>query len=336
MTPPMLAAASTHVEAFRCTGTSPGRTGRVTATLDLDGGRSETSICYEVHGPAHAPAIVVLGGISAGRHLAPTASDTRLGWWRDVVGTGAALDPARHRLIGIDYLAGPARSASSRLPASVSSQNQAWAVAAVLDSIGVERVTFVGSSYGGMVGLAFAQLFGERLHRLIVLCAAHRTHPMATGLRAIQRRIVRFSVDAGRPVEGLAIARALAMTTYRSSLEFDSRFDWRPLDGSASGFPVEEYLEACGSAFVEHFDPEAYLSLSHSIDAHAVDPTEVAAPTTLVSFDTDALVPPWLADELAERAPGVERHIALSSIYGHDAFLKEVRLVSDVIREVLR
>jgi homoserine acetyltransferase len=40
-------------------------------------------------------------------------------------------------------------------------------------------------------------------------------------------------------------------------------------------------------------------------------------------------------DELTERAPGVELHLTLRSIYGHDAFLKETALVSDVIRSCL-
>ena len=58
-------------------------------------------------------------------------------------------------------------------------------------------------------------------------------------------------------------------------------------------------------------------------------------PTTLVSFDTDRLVPPWLVDELAGAAPGVTRHVTVPSVFGHDAFLKEPGAVSRLIVEAL-
>ncbi|MDA0311442.1 MAG: hypothetical protein O2992_04935 [Gemmatimonadetes bacterium] len=102
------AAAPAHVEAFCCTGTSPGVTGHTTVSVDLQfGGHVDTRVGYEVHGPAYGPAVVVLGGISASRHLAPTAGDPSPGWWPGVVGAVLALDPTRQRLIGIDFLGGP-------------------------------------------------------------------------------------------------------------------------------------------------------------------------------------------------------------------------------------
>ena len=106
------------------------------------------------------------------------------------------------------------------------------------------------------------------------------------------------------------------------------------LPAAAPSSPVEAYCCTGTSpgrmgraAFAELFDPEASVRLSESIDLHAVDPAVITAPTTLVL--------PWLVDELTEGAPGVERHITLSSVFGHDAFLKEVGLVSNVIRSGL-
>jgi homoserine O-acetyltransferase len=218
----------------------------------------------------------------------------------------------------------------------VTSSDQARALAAVLDALDVSAVTLVGASYGGMVGLAFARLFPSRARRMLILCAAHRTHPMATALRAVQRRIVRLACEAGRPADGLSLARSLAMTTYRSAEEFDRRFDWRPEGGrGAACFPVERYLDARGDDFAARFSAERFTRLSESIDLHRVDPDGLTVPTVLVSVDTDALVPSWLVNELTARAPGVERHLTLRSIYGHDAFLKEAALVSDVIRSCL-
>ncbi len=294
---------------------------------------------YEVLGPAPAPATVVLGGISAGRHLAPTAADPARGWWPGVVGEGGALDPARHRLVGIDYLGGRSRAGLLR---PVTTHDQARAVAAVLDDLGIAAASLVGASYGGMVALAFAELFPERVARLAVLCAAHRTHPMATALRALQRSAASLGAASGRPACGVALARALAMTTYRSAQEFEERFDSAPLTPGEPGksparFPVEEYLDARGADFVRRFDADRFLTLSESIDLHRTRPASLPPHALLVSFDSDFLVPPWLMEELAAESgsAAAPRHVTLPSPYGHDAFLKEAAPVSSLLESIL-
>jgi|TARA_B100001971_G_C17851305_1_gene363521 homoserine O-acetyltransferase len=128
------------------------------------------------------------------------------------------------------------------------------------------------------------------------------------------------------------------MTTYRSPEEFENRFDVNPTyfnQEKAACFEVESYLEARGRAFSRCFDTDGFLRLSESIDLHCSNPSAIKTPSTLVSFDTDALVPPWLVEDLASQLPSSSEHIRISSIYGHDAFLKESRQVSDVIRLAL-
>ena len=100
-------------------------------------------------------------------------------------------------------------------------------------------------------------------------------------------------------------------------------------------FEVEDYLEARGRAFSSLFDTDGFLRLSESIDLHSSDPSKIRAPSTVVSFDTDALVPPWLVDELVDQLPSSSEHIRIPTIYGHDAFLKEPQRVSEVIRLAL-
>ena len=290
---------------------------------------------YEAHGkPPAAPAAVVLGGISAGRHLAPTPSHAQPGLVaRALVGADAALDPASGLLIGIDFLGGTSEGGLLR---PVTTHDQARAIAAVLDDLGVAATSIVGASYGGMVALAFAELFPERVARLVIVCAAHRTHPMATAVRSVQRSAVTLGADDG--ARGLALARALAMTTYRSTREFEERFSPFALSAGESGktparFPVEEYLEARGEAFVRSFDTDRYLALSESIDLHSTRPGSLPDDALLVSFDSDVLVPPWLVDELAARQGRCPaRHVVVPSLYGHDAFLKEVEQVSALVR----
>lgn len=330
----------THVEAFCSTGSSPGAThahGVIRPLLRLDRhGETRVPVAWEAYGPESAPAVVILGGISAGRRAGPTPVDPSPGWWPGVVGPDLALDPLRRRLVGIEWLGGPGGAWKPHAP--VTTFDQGRAVLAVLDHLSVTRTTVVGASYGGMVALALAVEAPCRLERAVLLCAAHRTHPLATAVREVQRGILRLGSSGGRSDDAVMLARALAITTYRTAEEFEERFSHRAEGGSAEkpSFPVQRYLDAVGASFARRFDVDAFLRLSESIDLHDVDPAQVNVPTTLVSVDSDALVPPWLADELAQGAPGVERHVRLSSRFGHDAFLKEVDAVSAVLRDALR
>jgi len=309
-------------------------------TVGLSDTGDDSRVAYASYGPDDAPAVLVLGGISAHRFVAG-GPDGIAGWWPGIVGSGAALDPDHHRILSIDYLGG---AGDSRLGATagpgvpvVTTADQADAVVAVLDHLEIETLGGVlGASYGGMVGLALAADHPGRVKRLLVLCAAHRSHPMATGLRVLQRRIVTLAAAAGREADGLALARELAMTTYRTPEEFEVRFDSAPeWERGAPRFPVEKYLEVQGERFTRRFDGQSFKILSQSLDLHRVAPERIHVPTTVVSVDSDAVVPPWLVAEMARRLPASARTVRIASKYGHDAFLKERRVVSRLVRHFL-
>ena len=285
---------------------------------------------WRLHGAAGAPLLAVLGGISADRRVAGDAGEP--GWWDALAGPGRAIDPARQRILGIDWL--DARDLGA--PA-VASADQADALAALLDALALPRLhVLVGSSYGAMVGLAFAARHPQRLQRLIAIAGAHRAHPQAAALRAVQRAIVRFALESGNAATGLALARQLAMIGYRSPRELARRFTApATLQDGRVHVAAEDWLQAAGARFVQRFDAEHFLSLSESIDLHAVDPAAVHVPTTLIGFATDQLVP--VADLCAlQRGLGAscELHV-LDSDYGHDAFLKEAVALGALLRGCL-
>lgn len=285
-------------------------------------------IGWRLEGARDAPVVAALGGISAHRRVFD-AQPPGEGWWSESAGPGRALDSTRLRVLGIDYLgasgesSGPA--AGGDFP-SLSSYDQAEALRGLLDHLGIARLRAIaGASYGGMVALAFAERFPDCVEQLLVLSAADRSHPMATAWRSVQRRIVRFALSAGRPAEGLQLARALAMATYRSPQEFAARFAFAPSLGDAGFvFPVEQYLMARGRDYAQRYLPESFLCLSESIDLHAVDAQRITVPTTLVAVREDQLVPLSDMQALAGRLPRARLH-EISSVHGHDGFLKEAR-----------
>ena len=159
---------------------------------------------------------------------------------------------------------------------------------------------------------------------------------MATAHRMVQRRIVELGRANGSAEDGLVLSRALAMTTYRSIEEFEGRFATPPTSmGGDHQFEVEEYLLAQGSKFCTRIQPDAFLCLSLSIDTHDIPPSSVGIPTDLISVDSDTLVPPWLMRELEEGLAGPCRHHTIESLFGHDAFLKEVEAIGSLLIRIL-
>jgi homoserine O-acetyltransferase len=306
-------------------------------SLRHGGSLEQPLLGWRMAGCSDAPVVLALGGISAHQRVFDQAHP-REGWWHEVVGPGLALDSDRVRILGIDYLGGSGDStgpAGGGVFPSLSSYDQAQALCLLLDHLKIERLrAMVGASYGGMVALAFGESHPARVEQLIVISAADRAHPMATAWRSVQRRIVRFALSSGRSADGLELARALAMATYRSPEEFALRFDQPPrqIEGRFV-FPVEEYLFARGRDYASRYRPESFLCLSESIDLHSVDARRVSTPTTLVAIREDQLVPIADMRALLSRLPHGRLH-EVSSTHGHDAFLKEAAALEPIFKSV--
>ncbi len=293
--------------------------------------RSGEKLCrpeirLRIHGDPSSPAIVVAGGVSAGRAAADYRQER--GWWRDIVRANGPVDLDQYCVIGFDFLPNDGETART-----IASQDQARALADALETINVATLkAFVGASYGGMVALAFAEQFPDRLEKLCVISAADRPHPAATALRGVQRRIVEFAQRVGAAEDGVSLARQIAMVTYRTPEEFAERFAHAP--GEAAGDPYEvcRYLIARGDAY--KMAPDRYVTLSDSIDRHAVDAARIIAPALLLASRSDRLVP---ANDIEDLAAQVARgsYFAFDSLYGHDGFLKEAATIGPVIKSFI-
>jgi homoserine O-acetyltransferase/O-succinyltransferase len=294
---------------------------------------NQPNIVGRIHGRAGAPVVVVAGGISAGRFVHRTETNG-LGWWSGAVSVRGPIDLSRLQVLAIDFAPGAEFQDTA---VTITTHDQARLLDLVLNHLKIERIAaYVGCSYGGMVGLAFAELHPDRAEQLIVVSAAHRAHPQATAWRGIQRRILQFAVAAGRPEEGVALARELAMTTYRTAEEFNDRFDGAAPQAAGGAYPVCDYLTARGQAYRTHTTPARWLSMSDSLDRHSVTPEAIKTPVTLIGFTSDRLVPIDDMRELAARLPTLWRFVEAPSLYGHDAFLKEDAFVGEILRSALK
>jgi homoserine O-acetyltransferase/O-succinyltransferase len=303
---------------------------------------NNVQVAWRIEGAKDAPVVLVLGGISAGRQVVSNYYlNEAQGWWKEVMGPDRPLDTRHYRVLGIDFLGGSGLTTGPNAGQidfpSISAFDQVEVLRHLLAHLQVKSLyAVIGASYGGMVALALGERAPQLAQRLVVISAAHRTHPMATAWRCVQRNIVRFATARGDGLEGLRLARALAMATYRSSAEFVQRFSGEP-ERTAEGyvFPVEKYLFARGDAYAASYVPESFVCLSESIDLHRVNPAAIKLQTTLVAIQEDQLVPVSDMRELHAELAGPKQLIELSSLYGHDAFLKEVDALRQVFAKAL-
>jgi homoserine O-acetyltransferase len=296
----------------------------------------DAKVAFRLVGPEDAPVIAVLGGISAHRVVAGAAD----GWWPEIVGPGLGVDTLQYRVLGLDYLGGRGGSSTpergGKFP-PLSSYDQADVLCAIVRHLRLKPLhAIVGASYGGMVALCFAERYAELVKHIVVLSAADKSQVLSTAWRSVQRQIVREALARGDGPAGLKLARALAMATYRSQVEFGLRFGGPPVrESDRFRFPIEDYLFARGEEYVQTYRAESFLALSESIDLHSMDATLVRTPATLIAVREDQLVPFADMQALSARLSGPRQLIEINSIFGHDAFLKEAAALIPIIKHAL-
>jgi homoserine O-acetyltransferase len=297
----------------------------------------DAKIAFRLVGNRQGPVVAVLGGISAHRIVTGASGE---GWWPEMVGPGLGVDTREYQVLGIDYIGGRGNSATPRAGGRfppISSYDQAEALSRVVRHLGLRSLhAIVGASYGGMVALCFAERHAQLVGHIVALSAADRSQVLSTAWRSVQRQIVREAIARGDGPSGLKLARALAMATYRSNVEFAIRFGGEPKrSADRFRFPIEDYLFARGDDYVQKYRAESFLTLSESIDLHQMDATQVHTPATLIAVREDQLVPFNDMQALSARLNGPRQLIEINSIFGHDAFLKEGAALTPIIKHAL-
>lgn len=311
----------------------------------------ELTVAYRHDGPppGAAPQVVVV-------HALTGSADAAGDWWEPLIGSGRALDTDRVGVLCANLLGGrygttgpttvdPRTGAPyGRDFPEVSTRDQAAAHWALLDALGLPDVALVvGGSLGGMVALEIALARPLAVRHVMPIAAPAATGPMAVAWNHLQVQLVEHL-----GLRGLALARQLAMTTYRSEADFDERFGRaQEPDGRHS---IVSYLEHQGRKLVDRFDPATYRILATAMDHHdigrdrggvgaALAPlSEAGARLTGVGIAGDILYGPAQVRALVEAATAAGVDAAYRDIHstkGHDAFLVEWDQLETLLRDAL-
>jgi len=344
--------------------------------LEAGGQLSNITVAYETWGSLATDAsnaVLVLHAFTGDSHAAgkPGLGHITEGWWNDLIGPGKALDTDRFFVVcpniigGCQGTTGPSSPADDGRP-----YGSRWPVTTVRDQTVVEKLladrlgidrwaAVIGGSMGGMRALEWAVGFPEKVERLIALstCAAATAEQIALGsmqIRAIQADpkyrngdYYNAEPDTG-PHAGMMLARAIGQVSYRSELEFHTRFARfpqgadDPLEGGQ--YAIESYLDYHGTKLVKRFDANTYISLTTAMNHHDVGRhrggvaaalARITAATTIGGISSDRLYPLRQQYELAQLIPTAGSVEVVGSMAGHDGFLVEHEAVGKVITRAL-
>ncbi|HEX2765296.1 MAG TPA: alpha/beta fold hydrolase [Candidatus Limnocylindria bacterium] len=287
-------------------------------------------VAYRRDGPPSAPAVLVV-------HALTGSADAAGDWWKPLIGPGRAVDTTRRQVLCLNLLGSCYGTTGPRelspFP-DVTPRDMARAQWAALDALDVRSLDLVvGGSLGGMVALEVALERPSAVRAVMPIAAPARIGNLAAAWNHIQLELLALDRD-----RGLELARQLAMTTYRSEVDFDTR------DGIGS------YLEHQGVKLRLRFHAGAYAALVRAMDAHDVGRDRggiVEAFRSLaasgvavhaVGIEGDILYGPRQVRALVDTALAAGARTSYREIRsdkGHDAFLVEWDQLTDILGEVL-
>jgi homoserine O-acetyltransferase len=229
-----------------------------------------------------------------------------------------------------------------------------------LEKLGITHIRCaIGPSLGGMQAIQWAVEYPDWVDRIVVMGATPLS-ALGIGLNHIQREVVKLDpdfrggdyYDGPGPRTGLAQARAIAMTTYKSAGLFHARHG-RKADRKGNApwlcehgrFDISGYLEYQGKIFWKRFDANAYLCVTRAMELF--DPQRdwdgkawerIRAKALLFGISSDVLFPESDVRTMAEemQAAGVDcKYVCVESAHGHDSFLAEPEKLDQILRDFM-
>lgn len=283
-------------------------------------------------------------------------------WFGGLFGAGKTLDPSQQFIICLNSLgscygtSGPlSRNPETGRPyridfPKITIRDMVRLQQLLLDELDISGIDLViGGSMGGMQALEWC-IMDDRPQSAIFIGMGKAHSPWAIGISHTQRKAIYndpnwkdgYYTEDNPPEKGLALARMIAMLSYRSDADYESKFGRLPQE-EGNQFQVESYLDYQGQKLVKRFDAVSYVRLSQAMDSHDVARNrlsyeqvlgEVDIPALVIGIDTDLLYPVQEQKELAELLPAA-RYRELQSAHGHDAFLMEFEQMNDIISSFL-
>jgi homoserine O-acetyltransferase len=333
------------------------------------------TLAYETYGMLNkdkSNAILVLHALSGDDHAAGVyEEEDDAGWWDEMIGPDKAFDTNRYFVICPNVIGGCKGSTG---PSSINSStgkpyalnfpfitvaDMVEAQRYLINHMGIDKLLCVaGGSMGGMQVLQWVTSYPERVKSAIPIATTLKHSPQQIAFNEVVRQSIMADpawregsyYEYGQPEKGLSVARMIGHITFMSEHSMEEKFSRRLKNdkfsfGFDADFEVEGYLRYRGANFVKRFDANSYLYITKAIDyfdlsggkliPHVKD---IDTRFLIISFKSDWLYPPHQSQEIVRVLK--RRHVdatycELTSTYGHDAFLVEIKEQTSLIKHFL-
>jgi len=290
-----------------------------------------------------------------------TANSDPAEWWPGLVGEGKLFDPAQYFIVCVNMPGscygsiGPLENAHDthqpfyhEFP-FFTTRDMVRAYKPLKEFLGIETIHIgIGGSMGGQQVLEWA-IEEPALFQYIFPIATNAKHsPWGIAFNASQRLCIEADQtwghkDAAAGINGMKVARSIALLSYRS-YETYSVGQQESTEDKISHFNSESYQRYQGQKLAARFNAFSYVALSKSMDAHNVGRKRgnlqqalqnITAKTLSIGIRSDLLFPVAEQEFIAENIPGAKFRM-IDSPYGHDGFLLEYEQIEKLISEFIR
>jgi homoserine O-acetyltransferase len=313
----------------------------------------EVNIAYDTWGKLNPAADNVIWVCHA-----LTANSDVESWWPGMVGKGLLFDPDKYFIVCANVL-GSCYGTTG--PASVNPQTgKPWLndfpLITVRDLVNVHEIlrkhlgikeidTIIGASIGGYQALEYSIMFPELVRRLILLASGAKQTPWALAFSESMRLAMQAdqtftSGDPDGGKKGLKAARSIALISYRTMYAYNQT-QKEDDDEKLTSFKAASYQAYQGDKLVQRFNPYSYWCLTCLSDTHNIGRgrggiinalRNIKAKVLCVGIKSDILFPTDDQKFITSNTKDAE-YIEIDSFYGHDGFLIETEIVTEVVRK---
>ena len=290
-----------------------------------------------------------------------TANSDVADWWPHTVEEGCFLDPDKYFMVCANFLGshygttGPlSENPKTGEPwygdfPRITVRDMVRAHQLLAEYLGIKRVKLlIGSSIGGFQCLEWSVMQPDFAERAAFIATTPRTKPWASAFNESQRMAIQSDPTFGERnaeagLDGLAIARSIALLSYRGGMAYDKTQEDADPDEASFERRVHSYQRYQGEKLRRRFNAYSYIRLSQAVDSHNLGRgrgkvedvlKQIKAKSLVVAITSDILFPPSDHQILIDNIPDVEYHL-IDSDFGHDGFLVEHKQLNDIILNFL-
>jgi homoserine O-acetyltransferase len=295
-----------------------------------------------------------------------TANSDPSEWWFGLVGEGKIFDPAVYYIVCVN-MPGSCYGSISPLDNNAetgkpffhsfpwfTTRDMIHAYQLLRTHLGISEIYLgLGGSMGGQQLLEWA-VEEPKLFRNIVPIATNAQHsPWGVAFNASQRWCIEADPswkndDPAAGIEGMKIARSVALISYRNYHTYDHAqqsvtADTIELSIDQQVFRAESYQHYQGHKLALRFNAFSYYFLSKGMDAHNLARGRVSLQESLrriqaralvIGIETDLLFPIKEQQFLAANIPDA-KFVLIDSQFGHDGFLLEFEKITEHLEKFL-